>query len=355
MSVDFSENNELILGDHADSKEDANISEEKVDFTMTCVSDKNKVVEGPIYDKEDSPDVAIRPIEDDSCYNSESEDVVNQYTIGDIKNKKSEDIIDPKVTINNSKKTLLCKVCGYIPEIQTKYYMRLHQKEHGDLTGIKRTIVKSESVNLNCEVCNKKLKSFSDLKRHMIQHTGERNWQCDVCPRKFGQKYQLKKHIETHSDNREVSYWFCQHCDKRLTSKISRDAHELGHFGEHRFSCEECGKGFNDKTTMWKHKVKLHGCSYEYLCNQCGRGFLELRTLNKHSPICKDIPPKRKNNYNAVLPCPLCDKIFNRRCNLERHLKVHAGVKEFSCEQCGKLFSSKKTVKKHTEKQHKDM
>ena len=241
---------------------------------------------------------------------------------------------------------------SFIPEIQTKYYLRLHLKEH---SGIKRTIVKSESVNLNCEVCNKKLRSFSDLKRHMIQHTGERNWQCEVCPRKFGQKYQLKKHIETHSDTKEVSYWFCQHCDKRLTSKTSRDAHELGHFGEHRFSCEECCKGFNDKTTMWKHKVKLHGCSYEFLCNQCGRGFLELRTLNKHSPMCKDIPLKRKNNYNAVLPCSLCDKIFNRRCNLERHMKVHAGVKEFSCELCGKLFSSKKTVKKHTEKQHKDM
>ena len=144
----------------------------------------------------------------------------------------------------------------------------------------------------------------------------------------------------------------CKHCGKQFTSKHSRYVHEIRHTGVFLYNCNHCNKGFNEKSVMQKHKVKRHGDSYTNPCEKCGKGFMTEGALYTHISICGIIEPKIRKKNISLHPCHLCSKTFNRNCNLERHIKVHKGVKEFSCDWCGKEFRDPRSLKTHTAKKH---
>jgi hypothetical protein len=61
--------------------------------------------------------------------------------------------------------------------------------------------------------------------------------------------------------------------------------------------------------------------------------------LNKHI----------KEELRQKLHCGICDETFDKNCELEAHMEVHAKQKEHECNQCGKLFYLKWRLKKHME------
>ena len=144
----------------------------------------------------------------------------------------------------------------------------------------------------------------------------------------------------------------CNICGKEFTSSRSRNVHELSHSGQFLYNCEHCGKGFNEKSILKKHTVKRHGGSYSNFCDMCGKGFMTSRALNTHTPNCGLIKPKKKKENTSAYPCIICNKIFNRKCNLERHIKSHNEEKEHTCDQCGKQFKDSRSVKSHRKKKH---
>jgi len=281
----------------------------------------------------------------------------NDVKIGEDKYENGHGYIDKDNLQNVVAKELTkaskfqCPKCGFIPPQQNKKSMKLHMNLHRDLLGLKRPFTKAETVNLTCTYCDKKFKAFSDLQRHIIQHTGERTWQCEVCAKSFGRKDGLTRHMLTHSDSQNKEIHICNICGKEMTSSRSRNIHEMSHLGQFLYHCEECNKGFNEKSVLEKHKVKKHGGSYSHFCDTCGQGFMLGRSLNAHIGNCGKKKPKKKPNLSTH-PCTVCEKIFNRKCNLERHMKMHSGVKEYSCDQCGKKFTDYRSLSNHTNKKH---
>ena len=49
----------------------------------------------------------------------------------------------------------------------------------------------------------------------------------------------------------------CEYCGKVFKSPQFKQYHESEHTGNYRFTCETCGKGFNEKRVYLKH-VALH-------------------------------------------------------------------------------------------------
>ena len=45
-------------------------------------------------------------------------------------------------------------------------------------------------------------------------------------------------------------------------------------------------------------------------------------------------------------------QIFNCKSNLKRHLKSHLGIKDNKCDQCGKLYSSDRSLQQHITRVH---
>ena len=52
---------------------------------------------------------------------------------------------------------------------------------------------------------------------------------------------------------------------------------------------------------------------------------------------------------NSILVCgdPHCKREFNKKCNMQDHLRTHSGNKPYVCEHCRKGFKQKAQLYKH--------
>ncbi|KOB75790.1 Uncharacterized protein OBRU01_05948 [Operophtera brumata] len=96
-----------------------------------------------------------------------------------------------------------------------------------------------------CEVCEWKFYSSSELKQHMVTHSGERKYQCNVCKKSYARKYTLREHMRIH-DN-----------DRRFCNKESLKRHMVIHTGEKNYKCEVCGMAFLRRKNLKDH-LRLH-------------------------------------------------------------------------------------------------
>ena len=56
---------------------------------------------------------------------------------------------------------------------------------------------------------------------------------------------------------------------------------------------------------------------------------------------------KTKNEPIKTFGCNDCGKMFNYKCNLIRHTRLHTGERPFSCKFCGKSFNQKSNLTRH--------
>ena len=83
-----------------------------------------------------------------------------------------------------SEKTFECDVCNKI--FKWKASLKAHQKKvHMDL---------ATEQDRTCPICGMVFDSPSRMKRHMIQHTGEKPYQCSICVEYFSQAAALEEH-----------------------------------------------------------------------------------------------------------------------------------------------------------------
>ena len=67
---------------------------------------------------------------------------------------------------------------------------RLQSHVHGETT--------QQNEQLTCRICDRKFYQKSDVKRHMVVHTGEK-FACSYCPKQFSQKYTRNMHEKIHT------------------------------------------------------------------------------------------------------------------------------------------------------------
>lgn len=50
--------------------------------------------------------------------------------------------------------------------------------------------------------------------------------------------------------------------------------------------------------------------------------------------------------------CDLCQKAFRAKRDLDRHIKVHTGQKDYKCSKCAAVFFDRNGLQKHMLKLH---
>ena len=135
--------------------------------------------------------------------------------------------------------------------------------------------------------------------------------------------------------------------------KVDLGEYKLPKLGEK--TCSVCQTTFKSSNLLIKHFVRHNSSSEKQfyfckVCNQWATNNIEIQT-HKHLAQRKDSwqspPPPR-----ARFKCGQCNKEFRLKHQLETHLLVHSGVKQFGCERCGKLFKQIGHLQAHVEEIH---
>lgn len=92
---------------------------------------------------------------------------------------------------------------------------------------------KFHSEKTQCELCKKSFSCITTLKKHMISHTGERDYVCNVCQKAYRHQKSLKQHMKTHLQTAQSEQFM-------------------------KYACSECGNGFSSKNDFNKHVKEWH-------------------------------------------------------------------------------------------------
>ena len=207
-----------------------------------------------------------------------------------------------------------CSVCGkQFPGrcVLLEHYSQIHAKE----------------VHYHCPVCGKNFNKIAYLKRHSAIHKKFKPHLCTVCNARFANGAEFNDHLDDHTSN---GFFYCP-CDKKLSTKSKFRFHMTTHESETMKcfgSAEKC-KSF-------------HG-------------------LQEH-----------QHNFTVAFMCPLCDREFERKVGVIRHVRtVHKEEEEmteklacedtksmqleksFKCSECETYFQKELSQKFHEVCVHK--
>ncbi|XP_070597740.1 zinc finger protein 653 [Erythrolamprus reginae] len=105
--------------------------------------------------------------------------------------------------------------------------------------------------------CGKKFYLSNHLRRHMIIHSGVREFTCETCGKSFKRKNHLEVHRRTHTGETPLQ---CEICGYQCRQRSSLNWHMKKHTSEvqYNFTCEYCGKRFEKLDSVKFHKLKSH-------------------------------------------------------------------------------------------------
>jgi len=205
-----------------------------------------------------------------------------------------------------------------------------------------------------CQYCGLAYKRWSHLYQHLRVHEEEKNFRCDVCHLNFKVQSELKDHcFAEHADGKQVQ---CSVCKHKLQTPLAVYHHSMKHTGTRDYICEICGSNFKRKQHLVTH-MKTHltdnksnpdggGASEVYECQACDESFNLKMDLKAH---CTTLHPL-EGDESAT--CRTCQKKLNVSHSVYLHGLRHFGTREFECTLCNQKFKRKAHLLRHTMDRH---
>uniref|UniRef100_A0A8D8SFE5 Zinc finger protein 878 n=2 Tax=Cacopsylla melanoneura TaxID=428564 RepID=A0A8D8SFE5_9HEMI len=114
-------------------------------------------------------------------------------------------------------------------------------------------------------------------------------------------------------------------------------------------TCPKCNKTFYSARTMRRHLTSVHVETKDIQCDECDKMFSTKNGLHVH----KKSIHRGERPLLTPLECDYCGMIKKNKTNLRDHICAHMGLKMHQCRYCEMSFTSKKGLKRHSEKHEK--
>ncbi|XP_048212309.1 LOW QUALITY PROTEIN: zinc finger protein ZXDC [Perognathus longimembris pacificus] len=232
--------------------------------------------------------------------------------------------------------------CGWA--FATSYKLKRHLRSHDKL----------RPFGCPAGGCGKKFTTVYNLRAHMKGHEQESLFKCEVCAERFPTHAKLSSHLRSHFEPERPYKCDFPGCEKTFITVSALFSHNRAHFREQElFSCSfpGCSKQY-DKACRLKIHLRSHTGERPFICDSdsCGWTFTSMSKLLRH---------KRKHEDDRRFTCPVegCGKSFTRAEHLKGHSITHLGTKPFACpvNGCCARFSARSSLYIHSKKHLQDV
>lgn len=253
-----------------------------------------------------------------------------------------------KVTVTKADDASDRWICSYCSKrFETRKLLRKHRQSHAMAIQTKDTCVPGESNRWRCNVCGKDFAKRSLMRQHRREMKHGRiyrmahkdfndeadEYTCEICTKTFDEKQKIRSHMRIHSRKH-----LCNVCGLWISSTYNFNAHyRTVHMGEELFPCTQCDLRFRSKQTLKSHLNRHNGIK-PFICELCNRSFFNKSELNTH------VRSMHENKRQHI--CSVCEKGFNRNCDLVRHMFMHRQEQPYKC-ACGLGFQRKYKLANH--------
>ncbi|XP_056155775.1 zinc finger protein PLAG1 [Lampris incognitus] len=114
-----------------------------------------------------------------------------------------------------------------------------------------------------CQECGKSYNTKLGFKRHLALHAANSgDLTCQVCLQPFASTEVLLEHLKTHagksSGGTKEKKHRCEHCERRFYTRKDVRRHMVVHTGRKDFLCQYCAQRFGRKDHLTRHVKKSH-------------------------------------------------------------------------------------------------
>lgn len=204
--------------------------------------------------------------------------------------------------------------------------------------------------NNRCPICAKIFKNQRDITLHIQRiHERRKDYECDLCDYRSYKKFDMMLHLRNiHMKGSSDQKVLCQRCGRKMRNNSDLRRHiQKQHLHVKRFACDVCDFASFERASMLVHQ-KTHLAIEKREVFQCNICGKILSTRNTLKAHIGTI-----HEENRSFACTICAKSFALKNCLKKHIKkVHLKSKEFKCNICQVFLSQASYLKRHKELMH---
>lgn len=219
---------------------------------------------------------------------------------------------------------------------------------HFSQRGIASHICVSVDQQVSCVTLDPGGLLLSESQQKLLFKRPNKSIMCHKCGDTFGNLEKLRAHLELgHGGGGPAGarLFQCQMCPYSTNIQRSFKLHLCNHHGTDvgpkTYVCEVCGKGYSTRGGLNVHRQSRHIRSRTFPCQHCPKTFYLRRYLDKHLKMHSGVRDYR---------CDACGHAFKSQSNLEFHRRIHTGYKPYRCELCDVAFAQKNSLNVHMKK-----
>uniref|UniRef100_A0A8C1KAG0 C2H2-type domain-containing protein n=1 Tax=Cyprinus carpio TaxID=7962 RepID=A0A8C1KAG0_CYPCA len=250
--------------------------------------------EYPINSEGQSLDAS--PLESGERYENRRPDLNTQHPVEEAYRPEE---VSLRANPSAAERSSRCPQCG--KTFTTRFYLKIHQRIH---TGERP---------YTCPQCGKGFYCNSHLISHQRSHTGEKPYSCEECGKSYSHLNSLKLHQRSHTE--EEAYEPTAPSSSALFA-YSHQNESFGASGDVEYGLDPHSSSCLAKTLSQRPYQESHPQPKPFRCEECGKGFTQRTRLITHRRIHTGEKPFR---------CQLCGKTFSRQDNCLRHMRLHSG------------------------------
>ncbi|XP_028041258.1 oocyte zinc finger protein XlCOF26-like [Bombyx mandarina] len=263
----------------------------------------------------------------------------------EIKHRTMNNYWEPVVYVDVSE--LSCRLC---PEMLSDFYELIdhlvskHDIDYNTEVGSCMVPFKIDDLTLSCLICGANFFTFGPLLQHTNKdHKGTSRILCEICGQNFKDGVMLKAHVKVAHENAGL---LCTECGEKFETKCKLKTHQKHqHDIEKKYVCLVCPLSFQSHYKRSRHMATEHDNREVINCPHCPKTFVFRSMMMTH---VRDAHLKVKNHI-----CGVCGWKAVNTNRLKNHMYKHSGEKNFKCDICDKAFTTRKIMKAHLARMHK--